>query len=56
MRHLPRWWTCSRGIFVHRPLPVDYAARISRDPALEQRLSLEYLAMVHEYLVGSVRA
>jgi S-adenosylmethionine-diacylglycerol 3-amino-3-carboxypropyl transferase len=47
---------CSRGIFVHRPLPGDCATRISRDPALEQRLSLDDLAMVHEFLVGSVKA
>ncbi len=47
---------CSRGIFVHRPLPGDYAARINRDPALEQRLSLDDLAMVHEFLVGTVQA
>ena len=46
---------CSRGIFVHRPLPGDYAARISRDPDLEQRLSLDDLAMVHEFLVGTVQ-
>jgi S-adenosylmethionine-diacylglycerol 3-amino-3-carboxypropyl transferase len=47
---------CSRGIFVHRPLPGDYATRINRDPALEQRLSLDDLAMVHEFLVGTVQA
>jgi S-adenosylmethionine-diacylglycerol 3-amino-3-carboxypropyl transferase len=47
---------CSRGIFVHRPLPGEYTARISRDPDLEQRLSLDDLAMVHEFLVGSVQA
>jgi S-adenosylmethionine-diacylglycerol 3-amino-3-carboxypropyl transferase len=47
---------CSRGIFVHRPLPGEHAARIRRDHALEQRLSLDDLAMVHEFLVGSVHA
>lgn len=46
---------CSRGIFVHRPLPRDYATRIRRDSALEQRLSLDDLAMVHEFVVGSVQ-
>ena len=46
---------CSRGIFVHRPLPDEHAARISRDRELEQRLSLDDLAMVHEFLVGSVQ-
>jgi S-adenosylmethionine-diacylglycerol 3-amino-3-carboxypropyl transferase len=47
---------CSRGIFVHRPLPAEHAARINRDRELEQRLSLDDIAMVHEFLVGSVQA
>ena len=47
---------CSRGIFVHRPLPGEYAAHIHRDPDLEKRLSLDDHAMMHEFLVGAVQA
>jgi S-adenosylmethionine-diacylglycerol 3-amino-3-carboxypropyl transferase len=47
---------CSRGIFAHRPLPGDYAAHINREPELERKLSLDDLAMVHEFLVGTVHA
>ena len=47
---------CSRGIFVHRPLPDEYAAHISREPKLEQQLSLDDHAMMHEFLVGAVQA
>lgn len=46
---------CSRGIFVHRPLPPDYVRRIQRDGELEQRLGFDDLAMVHEFLVGTVQ-
>ncbi len=45
---------CSRGIFVHRPLPPEYATRVHRDPDLEGRLSHDDLAMVHEFLVGTL--
>jgi len=46
---------CSRGIFVHRPLPAEYVPRIRRDCDLERRLSFDDIAMVHEFLVGAVR-
>jgi len=45
---------CSRGIFVHRPLPPDHVRRVRRDHNLERRLALDDLAMVHEFLVGTL--
>jgi S-adenosylmethionine-diacylglycerol 3-amino-3-carboxypropyl transferase len=45
---------CSRGIFVHRPLPPEYMARVQREPELEKRLSIDDMAMVHEFLVGTI--
>jgi S-adenosylmethionine:diacylglycerol 3-amino-3-carboxypropyl transferase len=45
---------CSRGIFVHRPLPSDHVHRVRRDHQLEQQLALDDLAMVHEFLVGTL--
>jgi len=44
---------CSRGIFVHRPLPPDHVHRVRRDHNLERRLSFDDVAMVHEFLVGT---
>ena len=46
---------CSRGIFVHRPLPPEHARRVRRDRHLEERLAFDDLAMVHEFLVGTLR-
>jgi S-adenosylmethionine-diacylglycerol 3-amino-3-carboxypropyl transferase len=46
---------CSRGIFVHRPLPAEYLACVRRDRDLEQRLAFDDMAMVHEFMVGSVQ-
>lgn len=46
---------CSRGIFVHRPLPPEHINRVHRDHSLEQRLTADDLAMVHEFVVGTVR-
>jgi S-adenosylmethionine-diacylglycerol 3-amino-3-carboxypropyl transferase len=45
---------CSRGIFVHRPLPPDHVHRVRRDHNLERRLSFDDVAMVHEFLVGTL--
>ena len=45
---------CSRGIFVHRPLPAEHARRVRRDHDLETRLGFDDLAMVHEFLVGTL--
>jgi S-adenosylmethionine-diacylglycerol 3-amino-3-carboxypropyl transferase len=45
---------CSRGIFVHRPLPPDHVRRVRRDHHLERRLSFDDVAMVHEFLVGTL--
>ena len=45
---------CSRGIFVHRSLPPEHVHRVRRDHALEQRLAFDDLAMVHEFLVGTL--
>ncbi len=45
---------CSRGIFVHRPLLPDHDRRVRRDHALERRLAFDDLAMVHEFLVGTL--
>jgi S-adenosylmethionine-diacylglycerol 3-amino-3-carboxypropyl transferase len=45
---------CSRGIFVHRPLPPDHARRVRRDHNLERKLSFDDVAMVHEFLVGTL--
>jgi len=45
---------CSRGIFVHRPLPPDHVRHVRRDGDLERRLALDDLAMVHEFLVGTL--
>jgi S-adenosylmethionine-diacylglycerol 3-amino-3-carboxypropyl transferase len=45
---------CSRGIFMHRPLPPDHARRVRRDHNLERRLAFDDLAMVHEFLVGTL--
>jgi S-adenosylmethionine-diacylglycerol 3-amino-3-carboxypropyl transferase len=47
---------CSRGIFVHRPLPTNYARRIRRDHNLERRLAFDDLAMVHEFVVGTLHS
>jgi S-adenosylmethionine-diacylglycerol 3-amino-3-carboxypropyl transferase len=44
---------CSRGIFVHRPLPREYVSRVHREPELEKRLAFDDMAMVHEFLVGT---
>ena len=46
---------CSRGIFVHRPLPPAHVGRVHRDHDLEKRLSADDLAMVHEFVVGTVQ-
>ncbi len=46
---------CSRGIFVHRPLPAEYVPRVSRDPDLEKQLAFDDMAMVHEFVVGTVQ-
>ena len=46
---------CSRGIFVHRPLPSDHVRQVRRDHNLERRLSFDDLAMVHEFLVGTLQ-
>jgi S-adenosylmethionine-diacylglycerol 3-amino-3-carboxypropyl transferase len=46
---------CSRGIFVHRPLPPDHLHHVRRDHNLERRLSFDDLAMVHEFLVGTLQ-
>jgi S-adenosylmethionine-diacylglycerol 3-amino-3-carboxypropyl transferase len=45
---------CSRGIFAHRPLPPDHARRVRRDHDLERQLSFDDVAMVHEFLVGTL--
>jgi len=45
---------CSRGIFVHRALPSEHVHRVERDHNLEQQLALSDLAMVHEFLVGTL--
>jgi S-adenosylmethionine-diacylglycerol 3-amino-3-carboxypropyl transferase len=45
---------CSRGIFVHRPLPPAHVHRVRRDHDLEKQLAVDDLAMVHEFLVGSI--
>lgn len=47
---------CSRGIFVHRPLPPEHVTAIHREPDLEQRLGFDDLAMVHAFLVGTLGA
>lgn len=46
---------CSRGIFVHRPLPPQHLPRVRRDNELEQRLAFHDMAMVHEFVVGTVQ-
>jgi hypothetical protein len=46
---------CSRGIFVHRPLPPAHVHHVRRDHNLERRLSFDDLAMVHEFLVGTLQ-
>ena len=46
---------CSRGIFVHRPLPPAQVHHVRRDHNLERRLSFDDLAMVHEFLVGTLQ-
>ncbi len=46
---------CSRGIFAHRPLPPDHVHHVRRDHNLERRLSFDDLAMVHEFLVGTLQ-
>ena len=46
---------CSRGIFVHRPLPPDHVHRVRRAHHLEQQLASDDLAMVHEFLVGTLQ-
>jgi S-adenosylmethionine-diacylglycerol 3-amino-3-carboxypropyl transferase len=45
---------CSRGIFVHRPLPPTHVHRVRRDHDLEKQLAVDDLAMVHEFLVGTL--
>lgn len=45
---------CSRGIFVHRPLPPEYLARVQREPELEERLSIDDMAMVHGFPAGTI--
>ena len=45
---------CSRGIFVHRPLPPEHVHRVHRDHDLERKLAFDDLAMVHEFVVGKL--
>jgi S-adenosylmethionine-diacylglycerol 3-amino-3-carboxypropyl transferase len=46
---------CSRGIFVHRPLPPEHVHRVHRDHNLERKLAFDDLAMVHEFVVGKLQ-
>jgi S-adenosylmethionine-diacylglycerol 3-amino-3-carboxypropyl transferase len=46
---------CSRGIFVHRPLHPEHVRQVRRDHNLERRLAFDDLAMVHEFLVGTLQ-
>jgi S-adenosylmethionine-diacylglycerol 3-amino-3-carboxypropyl transferase len=45
---------CSRGIFVHRPLPPEFVSKVHRDHDLERRLAFDDMAMVHEFVVGTL--
>jgi S-adenosylmethionine-diacylglycerol 3-amino-3-carboxypropyl transferase len=46
---------CSRSNIFHRPLAAEHAARVSREPELEARLSLHDHATVHEFVVGEIQ-
>jgi len=46
---------CSRGIFVHRPLPPEHVHRVHRDvTTLNASSPSTNLAMVHEFVVGKL--
>jgi S-adenosylmethionine-diacylglycerol 3-amino-3-carboxypropyl transferase len=51
----PRARLCSRGVFYHRQFLPEHAARLQRDPALEERLERDDHAMVHSFVAAEIR-
>ena len=45
---------CSRGILRHREPPAELAARLRREPELEQEFARDDASMVHEFVVGEL--
>jgi S-adenosylmethionine-diacylglycerol 3-amino-3-carboxypropyl transferase len=45
---------CSRGVFYHRDFHPEHAARLRRNPEVEQRLERDDHAMVHTFVAAEI--